>query len=173
MAAETISATPSGAPKFGDQVSDRVHVEESPRTSTCTELTAFSEAADLQAERNYHDSACINTRVDDEEREGAERERLSGTGCSGCEHDHSDQAACCRNSDVCHCVHHHRQGSSASEHCNNQHSRCDGPSSADINSDCVQPSSTTNLCDAPIQCADVVNLTVQTTNQGWFTYMIV
>ena len=168
MEAETIGAQPpaSGAPKFGDQVSDRVHVEESPRISTCTELTAFSEATDLQAERNYHDSTCVNARVDDEEREGAvERERLSGTAYSGCEQDHSDQAACCRSSDVCHCVHHHHQGSSASEHCNNQHSRCDLPSSADIN-DCVQPSSTTNLCDAPSRCADVVDSTLQTTNQG-------
>ena len=164
MEAETRGADPPRVVEFEDHVSDHVHAEDSPRTSTCAEVTAFSETVDLQAERDSHDAACINTTVDGQEREGAERERTLRT-AHGCEHGHSDQAACSRTSDVnVHC-HHHQGGS---EHYNHHHR--DRPPSVDIN-DCIQPSSTTNLCDAPAQCVDVVgssDVTWQTTNLGQF-----
>ena len=168
MEAETKGADPSSSVvELEDHVSDHVHVEDSPRISTCTEVIAFSETVDLQAERDCHDAACINTTMDDQERGGTERERPLRT-AHGREHDHSDQAAGCRTSGVC--VHRH-QHQGGSEHCNHHRDR---PPSMDIN-DYIQPSSTTNLCDTPVQCADVVgssDVTSQTTNLGQFLCML-
>ena len=133
-----------------DHVSDRLHVhmEDSPgRMRTSTEVIAFSEIVDLQTESCSHNTACMNTRVDDQEREGTdERERLGMRRTA-----HPDcQVGGCEAPDF----------------------QCDRPPSVvDTNSDCVQPSSTTNLCDAPSQCPDVVDssdVTLHTTNLGQF-----
>jgi hypothetical protein len=149
MAAGTRGAGPT---ELDDHVSDRLrHMEDSPsRIKTCTEVTAFSETVDLQAERGPHDTACINTRVDDQDREGTrERERLNRTTQAEGEAGGHDPLG------------YHR----------------DRPPSVDgfINSDCVQPSSTTNLCDAPArQCADRLDssgVAFQTTNLGQFLCM--
>ena len=127
-------------------VSDRLHMEDSPsRIRTSTEVIAF---VDLQAESGCsHNTACMNTRVNDQERERSdERERLSMRRTA-----HPDcQVGGCEAPDF-------------------QHDR--PPSVVDTNSDCVQPSSTTNLCDAPTQCPDVVDssdVTLHTTNLGQF-----
>ena len=149
--------------------------DDSPRMSTCTEVTGLSEAVDIQAERSCHDAACINTTVDGREREGAVRiERLSRTAHDGCEHDHcpEGQAVACQCGATDACVNHdHHQG--GSEHCSQDRS----PPPGEVADDCtqLQPSSTTNLvvCDPPAQCADVTvcssDMALQTTNVGQFS----
>ena len=155
MEAETSGADPPTksqltlAPtEFEDHVSDRLHMEDSPsRIRTSTEVTAFSETVVLQAESCSHNTGCMSTRVDDQEREGAdERERLGmrRTAHPECQ------------IEGCEAPNFHRDRP---------------PSVVDTNSDCVQPNSTTNLCDAPAQCADMVDssdVTLHTTNLGQF-----
>ena len=74
--------------------------EDSPRMSTCTEVTGLSEAVCIQVERSCHDAAYINTTVDGWDREGTVRiKRLSRTAQDGCEHDHCPEgqaAAACQ-----------------------------------------------------------------------------
>jgi hypothetical protein len=148
MEAGTSGAGPPA--EFDDHVSDRmIHMEDSPsRIKTRTEVTAFSETVGLQVERGPHDTECINTRVDDQEREGT-GERLNRTAQAESPAGGHDPLGC------------HR----------------DRPPSVgrSINSDCVQPSSTTNLCDTPArQCADRVDssdVAFQATNLGQFLCM--
>jgi hypothetical protein len=149
METETSGAGPT---ELDDHVSDRLrHMEDSPsRINARTEVTAFSETVGLQVERGAHDTACINTRVDDQERDGSgERERLNRTA------EAEDQAGG-----------HDPLGSHRDRFPSVDRS---------INSDCVQPTSTTNLCDAPaLQCADGVDssdVALQTTNLGQFLCM--
>ena len=152
MEAETSGADPPTksqltlAPtELEDHVSDRLHMEDSPsRIRTSTEVIAF---VDLQAESCSHNAACMNTRVDDLERKGTdERERLGMRRTA-----HPDcQVGGCETPDF---------------------QRDRPPSVVDATSDCVQPSSTTNLCDAPTQYPDVVDssdVTLHTTNLGQF-----
>ena len=155
--------------------SGHVPIENSPKMTTCTEVTGLSEAVDIQAERSCDDAACINGTVDGREREGAVRiERLSRTTHDGYEHDHcpEGQAVACQCGSTDACVNHgHHQG--GSEHCSHDRS----PPPGEGADDCVQlqPSSTTNLvvCDPPTQCADVTvcssEVASQTTNVGQFS----
>ena len=150
------------AMEFEDHVSDGVHVQDSLRTSTCTEVTAFSEPVDILVERDSTASAlCINTGVDFQKREGQGEELR--TVHASCENNRNQS---CRTLDGG--VNHH-QG--ANDYLNQHHDR--RHPSEDIN-DCIHPSSTTNLCDAPTQCAVAGSSEVtalQITNLGQYACM--
>ena len=153
MEFETRGTDPPPRPMdFEDHVSD--DVQDSPRTNPDAEITAFSEAIDLLVERDSTASACINAGVDFQAREGVGEDLR--TAHASCENNH-DQS-------LDGCVDHHQGGNDCLSQYHDRHS------SEDIN-ECIQPSSMTNLCDAPAQCgvvgpSDVT--TLQTTNLGQY-----